>query len=163
MTDPITFTVPGLPVGQPRQRHRLAKSKSGQMFTRNYIPGDDPIHDFKSAVKFAALQAFGNRPLLTGPLAMRLTFRLKRNKGETKKRSDNPPLYATRSPDFDNLAKGVCDALNAVVWNDDAQIAEASITKLVAAASESPGVDVEIWQLDNEELADSWRANGKMF
>lgn len=36
----------------------------------------------------------------------------------------------TCTPDYDNCAKLVCDALNGVAWADDAQVTEAHIYKL---------------------------------
>lgn len=61
-----------------------------------------------------------------GPLRVTLDFR----------RADR------RRADWDNLAKAVTDALNGVAWNDDSQIVEAHVRKIVDRAN--PGVTVGI-------------------
>lgn len=38
-------------------------------------------------------------------------------------------LICTKKPDFDNIAKVVCDALNKVAYYDDSQIAESIVMK----------------------------------
>lgn len=159
MNDCIKFTVPGLPIAQPRQRSRVA-NMNGKFITQNYTPTKSPVNAFKAAVQMAAAKAF-NGPLLTGPVFVQLSFRLDRKKYQIKKRGDNPPLYGNRKPDLDNLMKGLCDALNGVVWRDDSQVVEVNMTKTIAAGCESPGVDVTIGELDDETLADSWRNYGK--
>jgi len=35
----------------------------------------------------------------------------------------------TIKPDCDNIAKGICDALNGIAWHDDSQIVELTIVK----------------------------------
>jgi Holliday junction resolvase RusA-like endonuclease len=159
MTPLVKFTVPSIPIAQPRQRTRVANF-GGRIGTQNYTPKKDPVHTFKATVQLAARQAYQGPPL-EGPLSLRLLYRLARKKYQTKKRGDNPPMYHTSTPDTDNLMKSLCDALNELVWRDDSQIAEVSIVKLVSAASEQPGVDVEVWRLDNDALAEAWREQKK--
>lgn len=159
MSCEIKFTVPGLPIAQPRQRSRVAKM-GGKLISQNYTPTKAPINAFKAAVQLAASQAFSGE-LLTGPVFLQLSFRLDRKKCNTKKRGDNPPLYGNKKPDLDNLMKGVCDSLNGIVWRDDSQVVEVYMVKTIAAGCESPGVDVNISELDDATLADSWRNYGK--
>ena len=45
----IAFTVPALPVAQPRQRHRVA-SIGGRMVAQNYTPTKSPANEFKATV-----------------------------------------------------------------------------------------------------------------
>jgi Holliday junction resolvase RusA-like endonuclease len=47
----------------------------------------------------------------------------------------------TTKPDADNVAKVVADACNGVVWVDDAQVVELSVSKRY---SSTPGVMVEV-------------------
>jgi len=159
MTPLVKFTVPSIPIAQPRQRVGIARFGNIKR-ARTYTPADDPVHSFKATVKLAARQAYQGAPL-EGPLHLTLVYRLARKKCHTKKRGDNPPLYHSSKPDADNLMKSLCDALNELVWRDDSQIAEVSIVKLVSAASEQPGVDVEVWRLDNDVLAEAWREQKK--
>lgn len=50
-------------------------------------------------------------------------------------------IRPTKKPDYDNIAKIVCDALNGVAWYDDAQITNGGVVKRY---SEYPRVEVEI-------------------
>ena len=48
-------------------------------------------------------------------------------------------------PDFDNVAKLYCDALNGLMWEDDKQIVDGRCIKVYG---QRPGVLVAGWQLD---------------
>lgn len=48
-------------------------------------------------------------------------------------------------PDFDNIAKGICDALNGIVWRDDSQIVACTFRKFY---SEYPGIKISVWEWD---------------
>lgn len=52
-----------------------------------------------------------------------------------------------KKPDLDNLAKSVLDALNGIVWRDDAQVASLSMSKQIAAGDECPGVLIRVGRL----------------
>lgn len=49
-----------------------------------------------------------------------------------------------KKPDFDNIGKICCDALNGIAFHDDAQIVDGRVIKLYA---EQPRIEVEIWRL----------------
>lgn len=53
-------------------------------------------------------------------------------------------IRPTKKPDWDNVGKIVCDALNKIAFCDDTQIVDGRVIKLYA---EQPRVEVEIWQL----------------
>ena len=48
-----------------------------------------------------------------------------------------------KKPDWDNVGKIVCDALNGVAFHDDAQIVDGRTVKYY---SDQPRVEVEIWE-----------------
>lgn len=48
-----------------------------------------------------------------------------------------------KKPDWDNVGKIICDALNGVAFHDDAQIVDG---RTIKRYSEFPRVEVEIWQ-----------------
>ncbi|AKU43402.1 holliday junction resolvase [Bacillus phage Silence] len=54
--------------------------------------------------------------------------------------SENMPHVS--KPDADNLLKGLFDALNGVIWEDDAQVFEIGMVRKVY--SESPGIEFSI-------------------
>ena len=141
----IRVVIPGVPVAQPRQRHRVV-TVGDRSFAQNYTPQDSPVTAFKAAVRIAAGSARQGEPL-AGPLRCDMTFVLPRPKALTKKRGDNPRAWAPKKPDVDNLFKSVADALNGQLWADDSQIVSASIRKVFAAADEQPQTIVEVVEL----------------
>ena len=60
----------------------------------------------------------------------------------TPKRNVRPAH--TKTPDIDKLLRAALDALTGVVWRDDAQVAEVSVRKMVAAYGEQTGVMVTV-------------------
>jgi Holliday junction resolvase RusA-like endonuclease len=138
--DPICFTVPGIPIAQPRQRHRVVNGHA-----QNYTPAKSPVNVYKAAIQLAAKEAF------TNPWPHSVSIRLKvlavfpRPKSRTTKRGPNRRYPHTSRPDWDNIGKAISDCLNGVIWHDDAQICEVEVKKVVAAADESPRTEIEIW------------------
>lgn len=56
-------------------------------------------------------------------------------------------IRPTKKPDFDNIAKVVCDSLNGIAYRDDAQIVDAMARKFY---SETPRVVVTIREYGGE-------------
>jgi Holliday junction resolvase RusA-like endonuclease len=138
----ISFTVPSVPVAQPRQRHRVM-SFGGNSFVKNYTPGKHPVNAFKSAVQVAAKAAYQDAPL-AGPLSLRVVFVMPRPQKFCRKKDDPGRLWCITKPDLDNLVKALKDSLNKLTWGDDSQICRTIQTKLYAARDEQPCVEVEI-------------------
>ena len=57
-------------------------------------------------------------------------------------------IRPTRKPDFDNIGKIICDALNGIAYRDDAQIVDALVRKFY---SDIPRVIVEISDIPYEQ------------
>jgi Holliday junction resolvase RusA-like endonuclease len=128
----IAFTVPAIPVAQPR-----AKATTVNGFARMYeAGGKHPVHAFKATCRMAAAEAYQGPPL-DGPLAVTLLFLFPAK----AKRARKPK--ATR-PDCDNLAKSLLDALNGRLFVDDSQVVRLAIEKWHAAGDEQPRVEVRI-------------------
>lgn len=148
---PITFTVPAVPVPQPRQRHRVVHA-AGKAFASNYTPTRDPVNAFKAACKLAAADVYKGPPL-TGPLYVGLTFVMPRTKPSwlkkdspwfpAWKRGDRVP-HANARNDRDNLMKSLQDALNGLLWEDDGLIYGGPVEKWIAAGHEQPHVEVYV-------------------
>lgn len=84
------------------------------------------------------------RPItaLEGPLAIDLTFWMPRPKSRPK------DFYHVSRPDWDNLAKPVCDALTrARWWKDDARIVAATVRKLYETPSDCPGIQINVEEI----------------
>ncbi len=136
MTFSLTFHVDLNPV--PKGRPRFSKIGG---FVRSYTP--KKTSDYEIQVKAVAQSAMTREPLET-PLAAFLYFRLPIPKSYPKKRVQaclSGLERPTKKPDLDNLAKSVLDALNGVVYLDDAQLVSLHITKVYAS---NPGVDVMV-------------------
>lgn len=56
-------------------------------------------------------------------------------------------IRPTHKPDFDNVTKAVCDALNGIAYSDDSQIVDAMERKFY---SEQPRIEVIIRQASNK-------------
>lgn len=83
--------------------------------------------------------------LFDGPLGMAVVFELRRPKGHFGSRGLRPsaPLWPIVKPDCTKLLRAVEDALTGVVWRDDAQVVEQSVTKRYG---EPEGAHVAIWK-----------------
>jgi len=136
----IEFTVPGIPVAQPRQRTRVANF-GGRMVAQIYTPAKHPANEFKAAVRnaFPKGEAVSDQPL-----QMLLRFVFPRPASKTRKRGDNPRLPKTSKPDCDNLAKTVMDALNGIAYRDDSQVWNLTVEKIIGLPGETSRVDVVI-------------------
>ena len=141
----IEFTVPAVPVAQPRQRHAMIAGH-----VRNYTPSKHPVNDFKATVRMAWAEAIRANDLGEWlwkchlPMQVAIVAVFPRPKSKTKNRGDNPREHKPSKPDWDNIGKSVCDALNGLAYNDDSQIVEATVSKWIAAADEQPHVRIVI-------------------
>ena len=136
----IKFTLLGKPIAQPRQRHAV---RGGHAVS--YMPKDHPIHGFKLAIQNVAYCEIDK--LIEGPVCLSLVFVMPRPKGKIWKRKPMPRYLHTSTPDADNLAKAVMDALNGIAYKDDSQVCQLRVEKWVAGGDEMPHIDVEIGEI----------------
>jgi len=151
----ISFFIPGAPVAQPRQRHRIMQGKSGASFVSNYTPAKDPVNAFKAAARLAASAAWSGGPIV-GPVEMNVSYLMPRPKNHYRTgkhagslKPDAPRMH-TSKPDRDNLEKALKDALKGICWLDDSQVCDGRSQKLYALEAETPGVQVEIKSLEQQ-------------
>lgn len=136
----LAFTVPGEVRGKGRPR--IVKIGG---FSRMAADAKTASYENKVAVfAMEAMQACGMAAQhFDGPVCVTMTARMVPAASASRKArlamlsGDAPP---TKKPDADNLAK-VVDALNGLVWRDDAQIVDLAVRKVYA---EVPGLDVVI-------------------
>lgn len=114
----IAFDVPGQPVPKQSFRYTGANGKGG-----GYTPAR--VKNWQQEVAFAASLAMAGRDPFTGAVKVTLTFK----------------LPTRRRVDADNLSKCVLDALNGIIFADDAQVVDLHIRKVYTTP---PGVSVEI-------------------
>lgn len=137
----IQFFIPGPPRGKGRPRFVKA---TGRTYT------DDKTASYENLVKVMALKAMGFRQLMEGPLSLEIQVTKTIPASWSKKRIAEA-YWATGKPDADNTAKSIADAMNKIVYEDDAQIAKLTVVKRFGAVE---GVDVTVDILLNEDLFD---------
>ena len=99
---------------------------------------------YESLVKIAARIAMKSAAPMAFPVALSLVVLRAIPKSWSKRRQDAALAGTERpttKPDADNVAKVIADACNGVVWVDDAQVVELSVSKRYSA---TPGVMVEV-------------------
>jgi Holliday junction resolvase RusA-like endonuclease len=101
---PITFTVPGDPVPQPRVR---VSTRGG--FARAYVPSKHPVHAYRDAILRAAI-ACGLTPV-SEPIEVIIDAVFARPKSHLTKRGVKPSAPALPRADVDNIAKAALDSL----------------------------------------------------
>ena len=122
-TDQLFFTFEIEPVPQLRPR----------VSSRPYIRVYDPpkVKNFKNLLRSLASSQYA-RPPMIGPLSVSLTFyrpvQKSISKTERERRLSNRSKPVVK-PDTDNYIKATLDALNGVLWNDDAQIVKIEAEK----------------------------------
>lgn len=132
------FFVPGDPIAL--KRHRTVKVGN---FNRQYDPSSNDKADFLA-------KAMRHKPEIpySEPLSVRMTFLFSRPKahyGSGKNATllkPSAPFWHTSTPDSDNLAKFVGDALNGIFWKDDSCIARMQLEKKYTEGA--AGVLVEV-------------------
>lgn len=140
----ITFEIPGQPVPQPRAR----MTRNGHAYTP-----DNGIVGYKAAAILAARIAAAGRTTSPAPHAIDIEFVIERPPSHRRKDgtlTPKAPLWPPkRSGDWDNLCKGVCDAITdcRAVWLDDDQVVEWGGRKRYAANGEQPRTIVTVRRL----------------
>jgi Holliday junction resolvase RusA-like endonuclease len=126
----IEFDVPGIPKATPRTKSSFNKH-TGKSFV--YTP--KTADDWKACVKHAYLTSAKGH-FFEVPVQAVLVYRFQRpvshfrtgkHAGELK---PSAPMWCDRKPDWDNLGKAVCDALNGVAYKDDSMVVDARVIKL---------------------------------
>lgn len=128
----IRFSVPGAPVAKARPRF----TKNGHAYT------PDKTRSYEAIVRLCAIKAMKGKKLLTGAISLSVTAFFPIPKYFTKTvraKALSGELWHQKKPDWDNVGKIVSDALNGVVFSDDAKVSRAIVEKRY---SEFPRVEV---------------------
>ncbi len=129
----VAFTIPGEPV---------AFARSGGNGKIRFTPKRQ--RDFMALAKLAAAKAMAGAPPMSGPLRMAIRASYIVPSSWTKKRRD-AARWRTARPDADNVAKLVADAINSIVYEDDAQIAALEVQEIYGPVA---GVTVAVSSLE---------------
>ena len=128
----ITYSVPG----EPRGKGRPKFARRGN-FVKTYT--DAKTASYEDQIRFYALKAMGDTKAIQGAVRVFISIRMSVPKSYSVKRREaclsgsEKPL---KKPDWDNVAKSICDAMNGIIYVDDTQIIEAHVTKQYAAQSQ---------------------------
>ncbi|NNV08118.1 RusA family crossover junction endodeoxyribonuclease [Geobacillus sp. MMMUD3] len=136
----IKLIVYGEPVAQGRPR---ATTVNGRV--RMYDPKKS--RDFKHYLKLAASK---HRPeqLIEGPISLEVKVYKPTLKSFSKKKkvaAEAGQIRPISKPDVSNYLKLIEDALTGVIWKDDSQIIDCSISKYY---SETPRTEIQIKEMD---------------
>lgn len=141
----ITIELAGGPRGKGRPRF---STKTGRAFT------PEKTVRYESELKMAAQIVMDGAPLFEGPLIVEMWAYVPIPASKSKKwqaSANADTILPTTKPDPDNIAK-MMDALNLVVWKDDAQITDLIVHKRY---SFKPKLQIFVQTVDSEKKSTS--------
>lgn len=124
MPSAILFNVPGHPQGKGRPRFVRATG-------RTYTP--EQTRNYEGMIRLAAETAMAGRGPIKRPvaLAMAAVFGVpKRFPRARREAALSGGEFPAKRPDIDNVVKAATDAMNGVVYRDDAQIVSVRCSKI---------------------------------
>jgi Holliday junction resolvase RusA-like endonuclease len=139
MTGSVYFVVTGKPVGKGRPR---ASTRGG--FVRMYT--DAKTLGYEAAIADEAARAMSGAEPFETPMQMQVSCYYPIPKSWPKKikqEAIDEEVFPKVKPDLDNVVKAVLDALNGVVYRDDAQVVNLVATKRYAT---EPRVEVYVFE-----------------
>ncbi|HEX3027107.1 MAG TPA: RusA family crossover junction endodeoxyribonuclease [Clostridia bacterium] len=139
----IKFTIPGSPMGKGRPKF----ARRGK-FTATYTP--EKTANYETLVKWYFQQAAQGQNL-KGALKADIFAYFPITKTDAKKKNLFSKMISgiirpTKKPDWDNIGKIVCDALNKMAYDDDSSIVDGRVRKYY---SDQPKVEVTISEIVN--------------
>jgi len=135
----ITIVLAGTPLGKERVRF----TQEGH---RPFTPQRTVNYEGRLAHAAQIVMEQNKRPLLEGPLRVGLEIRMRIPNSKPQRwrvQALDGTILPTKKPDADNVAK-LLDALNLIVWADDAQIIELHVRKRYHA---SPALIVTVEEI----------------
>lgn len=141
---PVSFVVPGEPVGKGRPRVSTIGGHA-RMFTPKKTA------NYETLVSMAAQQAMADRELIEGPVMVELQILVGVAASWSKKKTAQAlagQVMPTKKPDIDNVLKAICDGINGIVFKDDVQVVDVHSRKRF---SETPGVRVKVVPLMGDD------------
>lgn len=138
----VKFVIPGVPKGKERHRSVWNKSTGKMIF---YTPAQTATYErLIRQCYHAAAQAENRFAPTERPLRVEIDAYFAIPKSGTKTMHSlmyENVLRPAKKPDWDNIGKIICDALNGIAYGDDSQIVEAVCRKYYGTF---PRVEVRI-------------------
>lgn len=138
---PVSFFVPGEAVGKGRPRVTTIGGQA-RMFTPKKTA------NYETLIAMAAQQAMQGRELIPGPVLVEMKIIVSVAQSWSKKKTAAAlvgDVMPTKKPDADNVLKAICDGINGIVFKDDVQVVNVSMSKRFG---EKPGVTVRVVPLE---------------
>lgn len=146
MSKVLSFEIPGQPIGQGRPKFSTINGHA-----RAYDP--EKSRNYKAYIRMLATQAMKDSgfTMIEGPcvLSINAYFEVPKSKSKKFREAALSGLeYPTKKPDLSNIIKGIEDAINNLVYKDDACIVSLSVCKFY---SDVPRVEVVISEYKNQK------------
>ena len=128
---------------KPMAKQSFRTTRSGQKYL------DPSVIKYRKAIRNMAILQMQKQKAekIEGAVNMNIIYAFRRPQSLSKKERneiDNGKIVPkTTKPDIDNLTKAILDALNGIVWKDDAQVAQINIQKIWSAKDQ---IEIEIWE-----------------
>jgi Holliday junction resolvase RusA-like endonuclease len=127
----IVILVPGAPV--PKGRPRVT-TRGG--FARAFTPAK--TRRYEDLIRLEAGRVMEGRDQLQGPLSVKIRVFLPTPQAIAKHKTKGPAaemgdLRPITRQDVDNFCKAGLDSLNGIVWRDDSQVVELTVSKFYSS------------------------------
>lgn len=151
----MTFNIPPVAQDRPRARHIPTRWIRCGIYTkrikaRTYLYDPPKVKIYKAQLGMLARAQFKQEPL-TGPLKVNIVFFRPNQKGISKKKlalREQGNILPTKKPDLSNFLKSFEDALNGIVWKDDALIVKETIEKRYSV---NPRIEMTIYEIKDNQ------------
>lgn len=147
----IRFTIPGQPFGKQRPKVSVRKftDKDGneKRFSKAYTPKETVSYENLVKVTYqeaAKGKRFGDDDMLDVRIIAYYEVPQSVSKKKRKLMLEHK-IRPTKTPDWDNIGKVVCDSLNRIAYRDDSRVVDAQVRKFY---SENPRVEVMIRKVE---------------
>ena len=149
----LEFFVAGIPKPGGSKKAFPIRGKDGKMHV--IVTDASNNKDWRQSVKAACLMVWFGPPTIQA-LELKVTFVMPYRKGHygTGKHKDNlkpsAPYWHTSKPDLTKLLRSTEDALTGVLWIDDSQIVQTTLSKIYGF---KPGASIEVsYAKENREI-----------
>lgn len=135
--------------GAPMGKERVRVTRAGHAYT------PERTLTYEARLAHRAQDVIGTRPLIEGPLKLQVVtlMPIPESKAAKWKTAAIDGLERpTKKPDWDNFGK-ILDALNLVVWTDDAQVVDGRVQKFFWSR---PAMIIRVERLAIAERPPEW-------
>jgi len=128
---------------KPMAKQSFRTTRTGQKYL------DASVIKYRKAIRNMAILQMRKQKAekIEGAVNMNIIYAFRRPQSLSKKERNEidggKTVPKTTKPDIDNLTKAILDALNGIVWKDDAQVTQINIQKVWSAKDQ---IEVEIWE-----------------